>query len=219
MMTPVSKRSRILIADDHALIAEALQKLLSTEFDVLTIVHDGRRLLQVAQELKPDVIIVDIGMPLLNGLQAGQRIKRLIPETKIVYVTVNRDPDLMVQAFQKGASAYLTKTDAGSELVAAIHTVLNGELYVSPTLTGDGATPLPLGPILPDEPKKSVLTDRQLEVLQLLAEGKSMKEVGAVLNLTTRTVAFHKYRLMRNLHLKNDAEVVQYAVRQRITAA
>jgi DNA-binding NarL/FixJ family response regulator len=219
-----TSRPRVLIADDHALIAEALNKLLDAEFDVVGIVHDGRRLVQTAQELRPDVILVDIGMPLLNGMQAAQRIKRLLPAVKLVYVTINQDPDLIAEAFRRGASGYLPKTSAGSELVVAIRTVLRGEMYVSPLLAKleenekprDYKETIEINSRPVEEPACKVLTDRQLEVLQLLAEGKSMKEVAAVLNLATRTVAFHKYRLMQNLHLKNDAEVVQYAIRQRI---
>ena len=207
-------KPRIVIADDHAIIADAFKQLLAADFDVVAVVHDGRELIEVACKLKPEVITVDIGMPLLNGLQAASRIKRILPKTFLVCVTVNRDTDLLEQAFRCGASAYLPKTSAGSELVEAIHKVLRGEKYVSPQLTSSTLT---LAAPPTGEPPAPPVTDRQLEVLQLLAEGKSMKEVAAVLNLATRTVAFHKYRLMRNLNLKNDAEVVQYAVRKRIT--
>ena len=211
----ITRRPRVLIADDHALIAEALHKLLVQEFDIVAVVHDGRRLMEAAQELRPDVILVDIGMPLLNGLQAAGSIKRLLPGVKLVYVTVNDDADLVEEAFRRGASAYLPKTSAGSELVSAIHAVLAGGTYVSSLLPAKVARPVPVA----DDHVETMtpgLTDRQLEVLQLLAEGKSMKEAASVLNLTTRTVAFHKYRLMQNLQLKNDAEVVQYALRRHI---
>jgi len=215
-MRDVNRRPRVLIADDHTLIAEAFHQLLVQEFDVVAIVHDGRRLMEAAQELRPDVILVDIGMPLLNGLQAAGSIKRLLPNVKLVYVTVNDDAELVAEAFRRGASAYLPKTSAGSELVTAIHAVLDGGTYVSSLLptavahSGEVAVDDRVETTRPD------LTDRQLEVLQLLAEGKSMKEAASVLNLTTRTVAFHKYRLMQNLQLKNDAEVVQYALRRHI---
>jgi len=155
-------------------------------------------------------VLVDIGMPLLNGLQAAQKIKRILPDTKLVYVSVNQDPDLVMEAFRQGASAYLPKTSAGSELVVAIQMAMKGEVYLSPALSPN-TDETPVG-----QSGEAVLTERQLEVLQLLAEGKSMKEVAAVLNLTTRTVAFHKYRLMHHLHLKNDAEVVQYALSRHI---
>ena len=214
-MRNLTLRPRILIADDHALIAEAFHQLLAQEFEIVGVVHDGRRLIKVAQELRPDVILVDIGMPLLNGLQAAGSIKRLLPGVKLVYVTVNEDSDLITEAFRRGASAYLSKTSAGTELVAAIHAVLDGGTYVGSSLSMEVQRPEPYADEQ-FEAGKTGLTDRQLEVLQLLAEGKSMKEAAAVLNLTTRTVAFHKYRLMQNLQLKNDAEVVQYALRRHI---
>jgi DNA-binding NarL/FixJ family response regulator len=209
-----TSRSRVLIADDHALIAEAFRKLLATDFDVVAIVHDGRSLMATAELLKPDVILVDIGMPLLNGLEAAQRIQRTLPDVKVVYVTINHDPGLVAEAFRRGASGYLSKTAAASELIAAIHHALSGDRYVSSQLkTGLTRSSVPLHEFSSSEPQ---LTDRQIEVLQLLAEGKSMKEAAAVLNLTTRTVAFHKYRIMENLQLRNDAEVVQYAVKHHL---
>jgi len=208
---PGTSRPRILIADDHALIAEAFNKLLANDFDVVATVHDGRSLIQEAERLQPDVILVDIGMPLLNGLEAAQRIQRVLSKVKVIYITINHDPDLVSEAFARDASAYLPKTSAASELVTAIHCALKGDRYVSPLLSiKDTIAPVD------NVPSHSNLTDRQLEVLQLLAEGRSMKETAAVLNLTTRTVAFHKYRIMENLHLRNDAEVVQYAMRRHI---
>jgi len=215
-MRDITRRPRVLIADDHTLIAEALHQLLAQEFDIVAIVHDGRRLMEVAQELRPDVILVDIGMPLLNGLQAAGSIKRLLPGVKLIYVTVNDDAELVAEAFRRGASAYLLKTSAGSELVSAIHAVLDGGTYVSSLLPTQVSRPVEFAADDRVETTRPDLTDRQLEVLQLLAEGKSMKEAASVLNLTTRTVAFHKYRLMQNLQLKNDAEVVQYALRRHI---
>ena len=211
---PGTSRPRILIADDHALIADAFQKLLANDFDVVAVVHDGRSLIQTAQNLQPDVILVDIGMPLLNGLEAAQRIKRILPDVKVVYVTVNHDPELVAEAFRRGASGYLPKTAAASELVAAIHQSLQGEPYVSPILTDTVAG----SPRSTDRDRfpMSQLTDRQIEVLQLLAEGRSMKEVASVLNLATRTVAFHKYRIMEHLQLRSDAEVIQYAMTHHV---
>jgi DNA-binding NarL/FixJ family response regulator len=206
-----ASRPRILIADDHALIAEAFTKLLATAFDVIATVYDGRTLVETAQRLQPDVILADIGMPLLNGLEAAQRIKRKLPNVKVIYVTVNHDPDVVAEAFRRGASGYLPKTASVAELVSAIYQALNGDFYLSPQLQlvapssrTQQASPQPL------------LTERQVDVLQLLAEGRSMKEAAAVLNLTTRTVAYHKYRIMGNLHLRNDAEVVQYAMRHHV---
>jgi DNA-binding NarL/FixJ family response regulator len=210
---PVPSRARILIADDHAVIADAFKKLLSNGFDVVGTVYDGRSLISAAQRLRPDVILVDIGMPLLNGLEAAQQIKQTLPEVKVIYITINHDADLITEAFRRGASGYLSKTATATELVEAIHLALSGNQYVSPSLSAaencSEQSPQ-CGSAGPE------LTQRQSEVLQLLAEGKSMKEVASVLNLTTRTVAFHKYRIMEHLHLGNDAELIQYAVRHHV---
>ena len=203
-----ASRPRIVIADDHTLIAEGFHKLLEKEFEVVAKVHDGHSLIEAARKLHPDVLLVDIGMPLLNGLEAAQRIKRTLPDIKVIFVTINRDADVVAEAFRGGASAYLPKTAAASELVSAIHKALKGECYISPQLkplAGDSSA-------IPE----TQLTERQVEVLQLLAEGRSMREAASVLNLTARTVAFHKYRIMESLHLRNDAEVVQYALRHHV---
>ena len=210
-----ASRPRVLIADDHVLVAEALDKLLGTNFDVVAKVHDGRALINAAQTFTPDVILVDIGMPLLNGLDAAERIKRVIPQAKIIYVTINRDPDLVAESLRRGADGYLLKTSAASELIIAVRCALSGSIYVSPELQ----VSQPLHRCTNITPIQTKLPDRQLDVLQLLAEGRSMKEVAGVLNLTTRTVAFHKYRLMAGLSLRNDAEIVQYALRNHILAA
>lgn len=207
-----TSRPRILIADDHTLVADAFKKLLAPEFDVVATVHDGRHLIGVAHKLQPDVILVDIGMPVLNGLHAAQRIKRMLPDVKIIYITVNHDPDLIAEAFANGASGYVCKTSAASELSAAIRAALHGDHYLSPRLDNNTGTTDALKP----NGAPQALTERQVDVLQLLAEGRSMKEVAAELNLTTRTVAFHKYRIMQHLQLRNDAEVVQYAIRHHV---
>jgi DNA-binding NarL/FixJ family response regulator len=212
-----SIRPRILIADDHALVAEAFRTFLTGDFDVVATVHDGRSLMQTAQTLRPDVILTDIGMPLLNGLDAAERIKRALPEVKLICVTVNHDPSLIAEAFRRGASGYLLKTAAASELVKAIHHVLQGKTYLSSSLVT--SVPEFLRELDESDSLRNKLTERQLDVLQLLAEGRSMKEAGALLNLATRTVAFHKYRIMNNLSLSNDAEVVQYAMRKHIVFA
>jgi len=206
-----ASRPRILIADDHVVIADAFRKLLSNDFDVVGTVHDGRGLISAAQALRPDVILADIGMPLLNGLEAAQQIKRAIPEVKVIYITINHDEDLIAEAIQGGASGYISKTATASELVQAIWTALRGDVYISPSLASSNHSRSSL-----DRCAGPGLTPRQVEVLQLLAEGKSMKEVAGVLNLTTRTVAFHKYRIMQHLQLGNDAELVQYAVRHHV---
>lgn len=210
-----TSRPRILIADDHTLVADAFKKMLAAEFDVVATVHDGRNLIAVARKLQPDVILVDIGMPILNGLDAAQRIKRMLPNVKIIYITINHDPDLISEALAKGASGYICKTSAASELSEAIYSALRGDVYVSSRLgNGNGN-----GGALKLNGLPGRLTERQVDVLQLLAEGRSMKEVAAELNLTTRTVAFHKYRIMQHLQLRNDAEVVQYAMRHHVIFA
>ena len=209
-----TSRPRILIADDHELVAEAFKNFLSPDFAVIATVHDGRSLMKTAAALRPDVILTDIGMPLLNGLDAAERIKRVCPQVKLIYVSVNQDPALIAEAFRRGASAYLLKTAAARELVSAIHQVLAGKTYLSSslvTLVRDFIRELEETKSLRNE-----LTDRQLEVLQLLAEGWSLKEAAALLNVATRTVAFHKHRIKKNLSLNNDAEFVQYAIREHI---
>jgi len=213
-----TSRTRVLVADDHVLVAEALQKLLSVDFDVVGIVYDGQRLLRAVQTLAPQVVLVDINMPVLNGLHAAERIKRQMPQIKIIYVTMTSDPEIVSESLKRGADGYVLKTSAPSELVMAVHCALKGERYVCGELLPRGIGPSSNVTALPSN-KQRELTDRQLEILQLLAEGCSMKEVANVLNLTTRTVAFHKYRVMRRLHLQNDSEVIQYAVRHHIIAA
>jgi len=211
-------RPRIMIADDHILVAEACKKLLEADYDVVATVGDGRALVRVAATLKPQVIIIDVGMPLLNGLDAGQQIKQLLRSVKLVYLTMNQDADLAAEAFRRGASAYLLKTCAASELTIAVREVLRGKSYLSPVIAKDTVDfILRQGKELIEEGNR--LTERQREVLQLLAEGKSMKEVASVLSLTTRTVAFHKYRIMELLNAKSNAQLVQYAIRNHVIAA
>jgi DNA-binding NarL/FixJ family response regulator len=212
-----TNRPRILIADDHTLVAELCKALLEPEFDVVGIVNDGRALVQAAADLKPDVVVVDIAMPVLNGLDAGQQVKQMLPAVKLVYLTMNPDPELVAEAFRRKASGYLLKTCAASEMVVAIREALRGKSYLSPTISRDAVD------YSRWQHKKLVedaqrLTARQREVLQLLAEGKVMKEVGSILNMTTRTVAFHKYRIMDALGAKSNAELVRYAVRTHMVA-
>jgi DNA-binding NarL/FixJ family response regulator len=209
-------RTRVLLADDHTLITAALRKLLEGEFEVVGSVEDGRALLNAAIDLRADVVVLDIGLPLLNGLDAGQQLRERHPEIKIVYLTQNRDPNLAAEAFRRKASGYLLKNSAVSELSLAIREAVRGRSYVSPIIAkGMMECMLNRGPGGEGLPG---LTPRQREVLQLLAEGKSMKEVAAILNITTRTVEFHKYRVMELLSLKTNAELVQYAVRQGIVS-
>jgi DNA-binding NarL/FixJ family response regulator len=211
-------RPRIMIADDHAFVADACKKLLEPEYDVVATVGDGRALVRIAATLKPQVIIIDIGMPLLNGLDAGQQIKQILRSVKLVFLTMNTDPVLAAEAFRRGASAFLLKTCAASELSVAIREVLKGMSYLSPAIAKETVD------FLLRQDKEFIdegqrLTERQREVLQLLTEGKSMKEVAFALNVTTNTVAFHKYRIMEILNAKSNAELVQYAIRNHVIAA
>jgi DNA-binding NarL/FixJ family response regulator len=209
---------RIIIADDHTLVAEACKKLLESDYEIVATVGDGRSLVRAAAELRPQLIIVDVSMPLLNGLDAGEQVKELIPSVKLVYLTMNHDADLAAEAFRRGASGYLLKTCAASELAIAVREVLRGKSYLSPMIAKDTVDfLLRQDKALVEESQR--LTERQREVLQLLAEGKCMKEVAGVLNVTTRTVAFHKYRIMEVLNVKSNAELVQYAIRQHLIAA
>jgi DNA-binding NarL/FixJ family response regulator len=211
-------RSRVLLADDHTLVADLCKRLLEPEYDVVGIVKNGRAMIQAAAELKPDVIVVDVAMPILNGLDAGQRVKIFWPAVKLVYLTMNLDPEVAVEAFRCGASGYLLKTCASSEMLVAVREVLNGKSYLSRTLPKDIVN------CLRWEHKEMVnedvrLTARQRDVLQLLVEGKVMKEVGSILKMETTTVAYHKYRIMKALGTHSNAELVRYAVRNHIVAA
>jgi DNA-binding NarL/FixJ family response regulator len=207
-------KPRVIIADDHTLLAEAFEKLLAPECEVIAKVADGRALLTAARDLHPDVVILDVAMPLLNGLDAGRQIKQMDASIKLVFVTMNEDPDLAAEAFRVGASAYLLKRSAGSELLMAIREAMKRRSYVTPLVT-EGMLGSLMHPSGRDRPAQQ-LTTRQREMLQLLAEGKSMKEVASILNVTPRTVAFHKYRIMERLKIKTNAELIQFAIRQHL---
>ena len=184
------KRPRILLADDHTLMVEALKHLLQADFDVVGTVGDGRALLKAAAELKPEVVVVDIAMPLLNGLDAGEQLKALHPHISVIYLTQNREPRMAAEAFRRKASGYFLKDSAASELTAAIREALEGRRYVSSSIA-EGMANAGLGPETRDA-KLRDLSPREREVLQLVAEGKSMKEVAAILDISPRTVEFHK---------------------------
>jgi DNA-binding NarL/FixJ family response regulator len=214
----MTNRSRILIADDHTLVAELCKRLLETEFDVIGMVSDGRALVRAAEQLRPDVVVIDIAMPILNGLDAGRQLKEILPNLKLVYLTMNTDAEVAAEAFARGASGYLLKTCAASEMVLAVRQVLRGKSYLSHALSADKINSLRWErKELVDERER--LTPRQREVLQLLAEGKVMKEIAGILHMTTRTVAYHKYRIMEVLGASCNAELVKYAVRNHIVAA
>jgi len=211
------KRPRLILADDHTLIVDALKNLLQPEFEVVGTFADGRALLESAPKLKPDLVVLDISMPNMSGLNAGARLKELMPSVKLIYLTMNADPDMAGEAFRLGASAYLLKNSAATELVRAIRDALRGGFYVTPLMT-EGM----VGSYVQKfKQRKSTsnLTLRQKEVLQLLAEGRSMKEAAFILNVSPRTIAFHKYTMMDQLELKSSAELIQYAMKTALVAA
>jgi DNA-binding NarL/FixJ family response regulator len=207
------RRPRILLADDHTLIVEAFKKLLEPEFEVIGMVPDGRKLLQVAPALQPDVVVLDIGMPVLNGFDAGSQLKKLLPKVNLIVLTANDDYELAVEALGDWASGYLLKNSAGSELVRAILDVLSGKQYVTPRIAKRQLEEFVRNP-RPGHAK--TLTIRQREVLQLLGEGRSMKEAAAELQLAPRTVAFHKYRIMEEHGLRTYSDLVRFAIKQNV---
>ena len=208
----IRNRPRILIADDHLLVAEACRNLLDGEFEVVGVVSDGRALLREVSELHPDLVIVDIAMPNLNGLDACEQIKEKSPSPKIVFLTMTDRAEVAAEAFRRGASGYVLKHCSAGELSVAVRTVLRGESYLSPIITKDTVDFL----LQTGKPKKeNPLTLRQREVLQLLAEGKAMKEIAFLLDIRAGTVAFHKYKIMEALGIKTNAELLEYALRQR----
>jgi DNA-binding NarL/FixJ family response regulator len=217
-ITDAKHRPHIIIADDHALVADLCKRLLEPEFGVVATVGGGRALVRIAATLKPQVIVIDIGMPLLNGLDTGYQVKQLMGSAKLVFLTMNTDPSLVAEAFRRGASGYVLKTCAASELTIAVREVVNGRSYLAPAIGKDTVDFL-LHREKDSTPEERQLTERQREVLQLLTEGKSMKEAAYVLNLSIHTIAFHKLRIMEVLNAKNNTELVQYAIRNHVIAA
>src|SRR5215475_3535439 len=208
-------KPRLLLADDHTLIVEAFTKLLEAEFEIVGTVADGLALLKTAPELKPDVVILDLNMPKLNGMDAGKQLKRLLPLTKIIVLTMSEDFEFAAQALRHWASAYLLKKSAASELVRAIREVLKGKTYVTPRVAQRLLEEFVRDP-RPDH--EAHLTKRQKEVLQLLAEGHTMRQVAVMLEISTRTVAFHKYQMMQEHGLKTQSDIVMFAIKHRVVA-
>jgi DNA-binding NarL/FixJ family response regulator len=204
--------SRVLIADDHSVVAEGLRSLLEKKYDVVGMVANGRELLAEAPKLKPDVIVLDIGMPLLNGLDAAARLSSSVPQTKFVFLTMKDDPNLAAAALKLGAVAYVLKHAAASELLKAVSEVLQGRPYVTSKLRADNWA---VRDARAQQFSKE-LTPRQQEVLQLLAEGRPMKEVAGILKLSEKTVMFHKYHIMESFNLKNNAELVLFALKHHL---
>jgi DNA-binding NarL/FixJ family response regulator len=208
------RRPRVLLADDHKMLIDALRSILEPRCQVVGTVSDGRALLEAAVKLRPEIIVLDIAMPLLNGLEAARQLKHIMPNVKLVFMTMNEDPYLVGEAFRAGASGFLLKQAAALELTDAIENVLKGGSYVTPS-AAKGLTRIALRDPKAREHAPEP-TPRQREVIQLLAEGCSMKEVASVLKITRRTVAAHKYAVMELLQLKTNAELVQYAIKRGI---
>jgi DNA-binding NarL/FixJ family response regulator len=205
-------RPRILIADDHSIVAEGVRSLLEKNFEVIGVVQDGRQLLVDALKLKPDIIVVDIGMPLLNGLDAAERLKLSLPDTKLVFLTMNDDPNLAAAALDLGPVGYVLKHAASSELLQAIFEVLQGKSYVTSKLRPENWS------VRASRARQfsKKLTPRQQEVLQLLAEGRPMKEIAGILKLSEKTVMFHKYQVMDSFNLRSNAELVLFALKRHL---
>lgn len=208
------KRPRVVLADDHPLMMDALKNLLEPDFEVVGTFTDGHALVEGAPKLNPNAIVLDIGMPTMNGLSAGERLKKLMPSVKLIYLTQNVDQDMAREAFQLGASAYVIKSSAASDIVHAVQAALRGGSYITPILT-KGI----VGSVVKNfkqEKRTNRLTLRQKEVLQLLAEGHSMKGVAFVLNVSPRTVAYHKYTMMEHLSIRSSAELIEYAIKRSL---
>lgn len=206
------KKTRVLLADDHKIVLEGLRSLLEPEFELAGTVEDGRALVAAAKKLLPDVIVADISMPLLNGIEAVGQIKKIDPHMKVVFLTMHPDVTYATRAFEAGASGYVLKHSAPSELITAIREAIRGRTYVTPMIAGELMQSYKEGSQRqPDVIRK--LTSRQREVLQLLAEGHSSKGIASILSISPRTVEFHKYRMMEILNLKTSAELVHYAIK------
>jgi DNA-binding NarL/FixJ family response regulator len=204
-------RKRILLADDHPMICAGFQRLLEPEYEVAGTVEDGLALLKAADKLKPDVVLLDVGMPLLNGLDAARELKARMPHVKVIFLTMNSDSDIAAEAMRGGASGYLLKTSQASEMLQAVHDVVRGFSYVTPQISRAMEESSIRDPKALDRSKH--LTGRQCEVLQMLAEGRSMKEIAYVLEIAHRTVRFHKSRIMEELGITTNSELVQYAMK------
>jgi DNA-binding NarL/FixJ family response regulator len=206
------RRPRVLLADDHLMVAEALKSLLATEFDLVGVVEDGRALVEAAVRLRPDVIVADITMPNLNGIDALIRLREDGNDVPVVFLTMQRDVTFARRALEAGAAGFVLKHSAPAELVSALHAALEGRTYLTPRLAGEVLEAMKQGPEKTPDPIGS-LTPRQREVLQLLAEGRSAKEIASRLSISARTVEFHKYQMMELLKLHTNAELIHFAIK------
>ena len=210
-------KPRVLMADDHSLILAGLRKLVEADCEVVGTVEDGRALVEAAQTLRPDLILLDISMPRLNGLEAARQLRTLVPDSKLIFLTMHASPTYATEAFQAGASGYLLKHSAEEELSQAIKSVLQGRHYLTPLVTKDVLDSV-LKPSTGERGTSTALTARQREVLQLVAEGHGTKEIAMILSVSVKTVEFHKARLMQQLDLHSIADLTKYAITQGITS-
>lgn len=211
-------KPKLLLADDHTMFVEALQKVLEPEFELVGSVGDGRALLDAASRLAPDVILLDLSMPLLNGIDAAQLLRRLVPDTKVVFLSMHGDPTYVTEAFRAGASGYVLKRASAAELIQAIRAALRGQLYVSPLLAKGILDPF-LHQRTSPASAQATLTIRQREVLQLVAEGRSFKEISSILCISVKTVEFHKARIGKQLGLHTKADLTKYAMTHGLVSA
>ena len=212
------RKPRVIMADDHSLILAGLRKLVEAECEVVGTAEDGRMLVEMAQKLRPDLILLDISMPLLNGLEAARQLNKLVPESKLIFLTMHASPTYATEAFQAGASGYLLKRSAASELSQAIQSVLQGQQYLTPLITRDVLDSV-FKPSTGErgKPASTALTPRQREVLQLVAEGRGTKEIATILSVSVKTVEFHRSRIMQQLDIHNTADLTKYAITHGIT--
>jgi DNA-binding NarL/FixJ family response regulator len=211
-------RARVLLADDHRMVAEGLKRLLTPEFELLGVVEDGFALVEAAKKLRPDVIVADISMPLLNGLDAVAQLKKDNPRVKIVFLTMHQETSYARRALDAGASGFVLKHSAPEELVTAVRSALAGKTYLTPSLTGSVLHAMKTDPKATKDPL-AMLTPRQKAVLQLFAEGRSAKEISGLLSISARTVEFHKYQMMETLGLRNNTDLTHFAIKHGIVAA
>jgi len=211
------KRPRLLLADDHRIVLEGLRGILEPEFEIVGAVEDGRTLVAEAKRVSPDVVVADISMPGLNGMDAARQIKKIDERIKIVFLTMHADVSYAAGAFDAGASGFVLKHSAPQELITALREALQGRTYVTPMIAGELIGSYKNGNLRPAG-SSAELSPRQREVLQLLAEGRSTKEIAALLDISTRTAEFHKYRMMQQLNIKTSAELVQYAVKHGLVS-
>lgn len=210
-------RPRVLLADDHRLVAEGLKSLLTPDCDLVAVVQDGRELMETARKLRPDVVVSDITMPGLNGIDAMIQLLREFPSVRFVFLTMHRDAAYARRAMEAGAAGFILKHSAPSELSAAIHAAIEGKTYVTPTLAGELLRSMRSPSNAVSDPV-GALTSRQREILQLMAEGRSAKEIASTIGISTRTVEFHKYRMMEALHVESSVELILFAVKHGLVS-